>query len=148
MCPCLLPSQVKPKPTKPNQLAHTHIHTSTLRVIAFQSTQLSSHSFPSAPCLLINPLSLSLFFLSLSFSISSGMRITSGINRISLGDASCTHNTRSFFFVCVCAFSLLFSYGLCLWHRLTRHRTLKKKKKKKNKKKSAFAKTETERPTS
>jgi Ca2+/H+ antiporter len=63
------------------------------------------------------------------------MRITSGINRISLGDASCTHNTRSFFFVCVCAFSLLFSYGLCLWHRLTRHRTLKKKKKKKNKKK-------------
>lgn len=68
---------------KPNRHTHTQTQTSTLlRVIAFQSTQaLSSPS-----------LSLS---NKPSFS-SWGIRITSGINWISLGDASCTHNTASF----------------------------------------------------
>lgn len=68
---------------KPNRHTHTQTQTSTLlRVIAFQSTQaLSSPSLS-----LSNKPSFSCW----------GIWITSGINWISLGDASCTHNTASF----------------------------------------------------
>lgn len=102
--PCAKPTETKP----------THTHTDAdIHAVACHSISIHTSSLIFFSLSLSNKPSFSCW----------GIWITSGINWISLGDASCTHNTRRLFSL----FSSLL-YGLCLWHRLTRHRTFERRK--------------------
>ena len=89
-----------PSQPKPNQ--HTHTHRETDIHVACHSISIHTPALSLLPARLSNKPSFS----------SSGIRITGGINRISLGDASCTHNTTSFLSLLSSLLCMVYVYGI------------------------------------